>query len=150
MKEEYNKLKKKYDLPDFSELNENFNLEEIEQEKFLLKSISRRMCEKIGVFSNLMEEELHPEGKLSTLHESSQLEDEDKKTILKIYRQLIFREREFLSLEINYEEEKYALFVKELFIEWNSLKPPIKDLLEKIKTFWSHDKKIKLELSYFG
>lgn len=149
MKKEYDELKKKYQLPEFKELDADFQISSIEAKNFVLKEIVKKMTEKIEYFSTIFEEILSPE-RLSSLNESSMFNEQEKKKVLRIYRKLHFHYRQNTYLEINYEEKETADFIKEFFNEWQDLKPDIKLIVARIKNSWNSDKKSKLELSYFG
>ena len=149
MKKIYAEIKKKYELPEFENINKDFQISSIEEKDFLLKEISKKMTEKIELFSNILEEILNPE-RISSSHESSMFTDLEKKEILRVYRKLHLFQRENSCLEITYEEEENAKFIEKIFNEWQEIKPMLKKTLTKLKESWNHDKKSKLELSYFG
>ena len=50
IKEEYEKLKEKHNLPDFKEINNEFEITTIEKEEFLLREIRRKIYEKIELY----------------------------------------------------------------------------------------------------
>ena len=150
MKKEYEQLQKKHDLPTLNNMDKDFQISTIEAKKFLLKEIAKKMNEKIESYANLLEQILNPESGLSSLHESSMFNDEEKKEVLKIYRKLLFNHRKYSYLDITYEEEKTVNYIKELYEEWQTLKISLKKILVKIQNSWNKDKKTKLELSYFG
>ena len=60
MEEVYKKLQKKYALPNYKELNKNFEIAYIEDPFFLLRSIRRRIHEKIVFFAKVSEKILFP------------------------------------------------------------------------------------------
>lgn len=148
---EYKELKNKYDIPAYKDINKDFLISTIEEEEeFYSREIAKKMDEKIEFFANILEEILSPDTKLSSLHESNLFNENEKKDILRIYRKLIYNNRKYTFLEISYDEEQTAKYVKEFYEEWQDIKPELKKIFNRIKSSWTHDKKTKLELSYFG
>lgn len=150
MKKEYEALQKKYQLPPLKEMDKYFQISSIEAKQFLIKEIARKMNEKVESFATEMEEILSPEAKLSTLHESNAFTTDDKKEVLKIYRKLMFNQRTNAMLEISYDKQETAEHIIKLFNDWKAIYPSLKNIMAKIKNSWNRDKKMKLELSYFG
>ena len=108
------------------------------------------MNEKIEYFSIMLEEVLNPESRLGSLHESSVFNDEEKKDVMKVYKNLHLYYRKTSYLEVSYDEKETADYIKEFFKEWQDMKPGLKAMLNRIKDSWKTDKKSKLELGYFG
>ena len=57
VKETYQKLSKKYQLPPFAEIDTAFEISTIEYEEFLLREVRRKMVEKLDSFIKVLEEE---------------------------------------------------------------------------------------------
>ena len=73
---QYGELRKKYRLPEFKEMNYEFELSDLDETDFLIKAIA----EKLDFFAGLFEELLQPDGSnLSAMHESRVFEDDEKK-----------------------------------------------------------------------
>ena len=149
MEEEYSKLQKEHDLPKLELLDKYFQVSNIEEKKFLLKEITKKIHEKTHLFSSVLEDILSPE-MISSSYESSLFSDEEKKEILKLYKKLQFFNREYLMLEISYDEKNQVEFIKEVMTQWENTTLELKKIVSKMKHSWNNDKKTKLELGYFG
>ncbi|MEM4152504.1 MAG: hypothetical protein QXK80_00035 [Candidatus Pacearchaeota archaeon] len=152
IKKQYEPLKKKYKLPEFSKLNEEFEIEKIQEREtdFLLREIRRVMSEKIAAFLRFLEFFLNPQlAPLFILTSLKNLTPKEKDSIEKIYKELTNLELVSINLDINYNEEKEASFIKETLKKWQDLKPQLSEISEAILQIQkkSNDKKSK---SYFG
>ncbi len=152
LKKEYEKFRRKYKLPEFSLLNQEFEVEKIQEKEtdFLLREIRRAINDKIAAFLRFFELFLNPQNApvfiLSILRT---LTHRDKEIIEKIYHELVNSELSSISLDIVYDERKEADFIKRISKRWQDLKPDLKDfihIIEKIKT----KEKAKKKRSYFG
>ena len=64
-------MKKKYKLPEFSELNRELEASSIEETDFLLRAIARKASEKLEFYASLLEEALQPDtSNLYSMHEA--------------------------------------------------------------------------------
>ncbi|MCX8194245.1 MAG: hypothetical protein N3G19_02705 [Candidatus Pacearchaeota archaeon] len=152
IKKQYEPLKKKYKLPEFSKLNEEFEIEKIQEKEtdFLLREIRRIMGDKIIAFLRFLEFFLNPQiAPLFVLTSIKNLTQKEKDSIEKIYKELANIELASVNLDINYEENKEAQFIKEILKKWQELKPQLQEVSEAILQIQkkSGEKKNK---SYFG
>ncbi len=146
----YSELGKKYDLPSFKELNENFEIEKIERHsETLLRAIRKVMMEKIlsslGFVEMLLNPMNAPRMYLSYIRSIGQ---EDRECIDKIYSS--FSEVSVLALdaEIDYSEKTEAELIKKILVTWKKAQPEFRKILTKMKI--PSNSKAKKERSYFG
>ena len=130
VKEEYKKLEKKYDLPSFSDLNKDFNVErtaEVETD-FLLREMRRFISDKVSNYLRFVESLLNPQaGSLFIFSIIKTLNMDDKKLLEKVYKEIIEIEIKIIEVDVEYNEEKEAEFIKETYRKWQAIK---KDILE--------------------
>lgn len=150
VEKQYNALKKKYSLPDFKDIDSEFDVSSIDQTTFLLRRICEKINEKIGNFIKILEELLQPEGSIKSLYELRYLDDNDKKNAYFLYKKLMIRSIDFLSLSLTSNEKAHAEFIKNKFNEWENIKEDLKPLLEKMKKSWEIETDIKEDLQYLG
>ena len=68
---QYNELKKKFRLPEFNDINHEFELSDLEQTSFLLRETIRRIAEKLDFYTAVLEGVLQPDASsLHTMHET--------------------------------------------------------------------------------
>src|SRR3989344_7570437 len=108
LKDEYEKLKKKHKLPNYEELDNEFELlyvAKLEEIKFPLRFIRRRINDKIAWFCNMLQNIIQPNpGSLISLEESKFFSDEDRKKMIVLLKELMHMERESVLLDIEYDE----------------------------------------------
>ncbi len=117
LKKEYGELRKKYNLPDFFELNKLFDIEDVDAETdFLLRKIRRIVSERIAGYLRFVEVVLNPSnGPMFFFKMIKKLEEEDRKNLLEVSDILGKFEVEVLILDIDYSEENEAEFVNNVF-----------------------------------
>ncbi|MFH1071827.1 MAG: hypothetical protein V1743_00180 [Nanoarchaeota archaeon] len=150
MKEKFNKLREKYSLPSFEELNDNFDIAQIEKEEALLKQVMTKMMEKVEGYAKLLEELIHPENSLAAMYECNIFNAAEKKKLFQLYKRLLYYSRSGLQAELTYEEKGCAEFIKTTYKEWMSLKKELNEFLEKMKNSWIMDLNNKMDSGYFG
>ncbi len=150
LKKSYEILKKKYNLPGFSELNDNFEIEKIRKgQETLLRTIRKAMMEKIINSIGFLETLVNPVNapRIYLVYIKSMSAD-DKKEIEKIYSSLSDLVIGSLGLEIDYSENGEAEMINRIFKDWNSIKPGFKKIVENMQKPASAS--ASKERSYFG
>ncbi len=152
LKKEYERFKDKYALPEFSELNKAFDIEEIDPEsEFLLRKIRRYISEKIGGYMRFIEILLNPSNApIFFFKLIKKLDNSDKEALTKMYEELGNIELETISLDLEYNEKKEALFIKKLHDIFNQeIKKDLLKILKKLEN-GEDSKKKDNNGSYFG
>jgi len=150
-KEEYNKLKKTYNLPDFENLNIDFHIDDIEELSYIfLQKIRIKITEKIDFYKEIMSTIVQPETNLRDLYEAKYVNDNTKETAYTLFKELMLIIRNSNLVSINNGEEENAKFIIDSYNSYVKLKPSIKTHVAKLKTAWEKDTDIKNDLSYFG
>ena len=151
LKEKYEKLKIKYDLPEFTELNKLFEIEEIDAEtEFLLKKIRRAISEKIIEYLRFIDIILNPSNApIFFFKLIKKLNGNDRDSLTKIYEKLEKFEIRAIALDIEYSEKDESEFIKDILKTFDSkLKKDFLMIIEKLKSEEESSKKING--SYFG
>lgn len=152
IKKQYEPFKKKYKLPEFSKLNEEFEIEKIQEKEtdFLLREIRRTISDKVAAFLRFFELFLNPQtAPLFVLTSLKNLTTKEKEMIENLYKELVTLELVSVSLDIKYDESKEARFILESMKKWQKMKTDIQEITNSIINFQnkSIEKKGK---SYFG
>jgi len=151
LKEQYTKFKEQYQLPEFTELNKQFDIEEIDIEtEFLLRKIRRTIAEKIAGYLRFIEIILNPQNTPLFLFKLiKKLESQDKEDLNKLYEKLGAFEIELVSLDLDYDEKKEADFIIQCSNLFNKeIKTNLLALTEKMSN--GHDNSKPSNGSYFG
>ncbi len=149
-KKQYEQLARKYKLPSFQELNEDFEIDKIDKEiECHLRIIRKVMMEKIVNSLSFLELLTNPvNAPRIYLAYIRTMSVEDKKVIDELYSTLGKLSLQSLDLEIDYSEKKEAEMVKMIYETWNSLKPRFRKILANVKN--PNNISVKKERTYFG
>jgi hypothetical protein len=152
LKEDYFILEKKYALPSFHNLNQEFEIEDLAETEtdFLLRGIRKAILEKIGFFSKFIEILVNP-GEGSSLFAFSiakTLSQEDRKKLVEIYERISKFQLDSIKRDLSYLEVEEADFIKKIYFFWEEAKKILLSTLEVINSNWDNKSK-KSEKSYF-
>ncbi len=150
IKKQYLELAKKYKLPHYSILNNEFEISLIEHPDFLLREIRRKIAEKLDYYARTLEELLSAEPTLNSLHECKNLSDEKKKKVYLVHRTLMTMVRSSAEVGITNSEEENSAFIKNALEQWSKIKHALKDVIIMMKDSWKEEASEKEELGYFG
>jgi len=150
IRKKYEELKKKYSLPDFEELNKEFEILTIEHEDFLLREIRKNIISKITSVCESFENLLTPDNTVVSIYEYKAFNDAEREEIFKLYKRLKVLEKLSLELSLNHDEKKDAEFINEFFSSWESIKNKIIKIIRKMRDFWEKESTKKDNEEYFG
>lgn len=135
LKEIYNEFKKKYNLPDYDLLYEDFEIEkkDYENEKFILRNIRRVIGEKIESYKHLFEVLINPSSPPIYIYTFlKNLDLKQKQEIKDLYTFLSRNQVKLIQLDTIYNEDEEARFIETFFEKWQSIKKDIYAILESI------------------
>lgn len=151
IKKNYQKLAKKYKLPNYVEIDLGFEISTIDKEKFLLREVRRRMLDKIDGIKDILESIIQPDTNIfSSIYESRIFNDEEKKKIYNIYKNLMILTRTATIVNLRADEKEEAKFIYDAFNEWQKLKSELILYIEKIKNNWKKETSVEEDLAYLG
>ena len=146
----YDKEKKKFNLPDYDNLDFEFEISNIEEGYFIIREIRRKISDKLETFIKLLEDVLQPETTVANLHECNFFDEEEKEKIFKLYSKLMRLNRKSLCLGLNPDDKEEAEFISNVFSEWESIKKDVTHVLTKMKESWEKEAEAKENPQYFG
>ena len=144
-------LRKKYKLPDFKELDLDFEISAIEESNFPARSAIGKISEKIDFYSALLSELMQPDAaNIYSMHETRFFDEEEKKSVYNLYCKLMGFNRKCIELSLKNSEKEDAEFISGFFEEWKSIKKELAGIVSKMGDSWSKETDVKEELEYFG
>jgi hypothetical protein len=152
LKKDYEKLQKKYNLPNFNELNEDFQIEKIAevQTDFLVREIRKFMADKLSNYLRFIETLLHPvNAPMFVFSMIKSIGAEEKKKLTEVYNKLVKSEVRLIELDIEFAEEKEVDFIKEFYGVWQEIKKDILEVIKGIKKKWDDKSEVNSK-GYFG
>jgi large-conductance mechanosensitive channel len=152
IKKKYQNLQKKYILPDFEKLNEDFQIERVAESEtdFLIREIRKSVGDKIINYLKFIESLLNPVNVPMFIFSVIKLIDsEEKKKLSEIYNNLMKKEIKFIELDLEFDEKKEAEFIKESYDSWQGIKKDILKIIENINQRWDNKSEVNNK-GYFG
>lgn len=152
VKEEYYKLKKKYSfLPNFTELNNEFEITTIENTDFLLREIRRKMGEKFSIFMDRLARTLQPETiSISEFYEFRCFTTDEKTELFALFKELRFQYRHFMNLDLMINDKKEAEAIRDALKFWQSFRKKLLPFFETLEQCWKKEYEEKEILEYLG
>jgi len=152
LKEDYKQIQAKYNLPEFDELNDDFNIEklsEIETES-LVREIRRMIADRFYNYLRFVESILNPVNSPMFIFSIVKiLTIKEKEKLTEIYKKLAKKEIDLIELDVKFDEQKEITFIKESYKIWQDIKEDMLDIIEVIKQNWDN-KLDKNNKGYFG
>jgi len=149
IKEKYQELSKKYKLPSFNDIDNEFEISTIEEDAFLLREIRRKIAERIECYTDILENVLNPES-LTNMLEARIFDDNERNEIFKINQKLMFLSRLSVEISIGEDDKKSSDYINQVFSEWDGIKKQYLKFIRKIKDSWTKETDGKEELKYMG
>ena len=152
LKKEYEKFRKKYGLPKFKDMNQDFEIEKLQgrESEFLLREIRRCMIEKNVSYFKVIEMFMNPSNApLIFLALIKNMNHIERKLLEELYYKLGKNEILSLKLDNQSDEKEEAKFIKRFFKEWQGIKNKFGEILTCIEKSWEK-KAEKKEKGYLG
>ena len=151
IEKQYNELRKKCKLPEFKEIDLEFEISDLEETSFLLRGIIRRIAERLDFYTTMLEEILQPDtAKLYAMHESRVFEEDDKKKMFDFYRKLMILNRRSVEVSLENNDKEEASFINDFMDEWEKIKSELLFYVRKIRDSWKAETEIKEDVGYLG
>jgi hypothetical protein len=152
LKKDYSELQKKYGLPSFREMNEDFHIEKIAESEteLLIKEIRRFIGDRIMGYMRFVENLLNPVNvPMFVFSIVKLLDSDDKKALQEVYKKMMEMEISFIELDLKFDENKEAEFVKDYYNKWQEMKEDLFKIISKINK--KRDNKSEAgDKGYFG
>ncbi len=151
IEKQYSELRKRVNLPEFRELDSEFEISDLEDTNFLLRAVIRRIAEKLDFYSTMLEEILQPDtSNLYAMHETRFFDEEEKKRMYDLYSRLMDFNRMSIEVSLKHSEKDESEFVSRFFSEWKSLKQELLGYVKAMRESWKKQTDIKEDLQYLG
>ena len=152
IEKQYSELRKKHKLPEFREIDFEFEVSDLEDTNFPLRAIMRRMAEKLDFYTTMLEEVLQPDtSNLYAMHEMKFFENEEKNQMYGTYTKLMSLNRQSIEVSLERNEKDEAVFISNAFGEWKNLKAELLKFVKKMRASWkAEETSIKEDLGYLG
>ena len=149
---EYVKIEKKFQLPEFAKLIEDFDVDKIAEKEggILIRDVRRTINDKLSAYLHLFETLMNPSSPpIFVLTFLKNLTDDNRKLIKEIYKNLSKIQLSNMKLDTIFDEKKEAEFIKNSFNEWQPMKKKVYSLFGDFEQEFEKNSESK-EKSYFG
>lgn len=150
LKKKYESFSKKYSLPAFDKVNQDFEIGKIDHDTgLILKTVRKVMMEKVVNSLGLVEMLLNPvNAPRMYMPFIRSITTDDKKNIDALYASLTVLSMKTIEREMIYDEKAEAELIKDIVKRWDENRPRFIALFDKMK----NPPKVnsKKERSYFG
>jgi len=151
IEKDYNKLCKKFKLPKFKEIDEEFEISILENSNFLIKNILRKIAEKQEFYIEVIGNLVHPDASsISSMYEIRFFTDDEKNDMYNLFKSMMKSNRNILELILNNNESEQVKFLNDFFNDWINIKKDITIYITKMKESWGKESTIEEDLGYFG
>jgi len=151
--EMYKRIAQQHNLPDFSFLNENFEVElsEISEEDLIIRAVRKQIVEKISYHIRTLEAFLNPSNApLFVMNMLKGFGQAEQEVVKSLYDKLGDFEIDSFGLEIEYNEKKEIEFIKAVCDDWKSIVLDLYRIHGTMKKSANREAPKKNHKSYFG
>lgn len=152
MEKAYELLKKEHGiLPEFEHIDKEFEISTIDDSKFLLRKIKKKMADRIVPVLDILEQILSPDASSFTdLYEFKCFTDGEKKQAFELFQTLMQQYRLLLETDILGDDEKDVQAIRSFYDKWKQQKKTAAGFVKKIRQCWEKDIEAKEILEYLG
>lgn len=151
-KKEYLKLEKKYSLPSFEKLNQDFQIEKVAEAEtdYPIREIRKFIADKFSNYLRFIETLLNPVNvPMFVFYFVKSINPENKKKLSSAHKKLAKAELSLVEVDIKFSEKEEAKFIKENYEMWQGIKEDILEVVNSLKDNWENDIKPN-DKGYFG
>ena len=152
LKEDYKIFQEKYLLPNFDELNKDFQIEKIAETEtdFILKEIRKYVTDKLFNYLRFIESLINPtNAPMFVFAIAKTLGVSEKEKLAEVYKKITKIEIDFIKLDLDYSEEKEANSIKNYLQLWEEIKKELSEIILVIENNLDNKNEENMK-GYFG
>ena len=141
LKEKYKEIKEKYNFPSFDELNREFQIEKASEceSDYLIREIRKFVADKFSNYLRFIETILHPmNAPMFVFSIIKSISVEEKNKLTEAYKELAKYEVKVIKLDVSFNEEMEAEFIRESYKAWQKIKENILSVIEIMEKNWDN------------
>lgn len=152
LKSDYEIIREKYGLANFDEMNNDFCLEKLAgvETECLIREVRKLVIDKFANYLRFVETFLQPtNAPMFVLSTIKLITNEEKKKLIEIYGELAKSEMKAVRLDLEFNEEKEAEFIRDSFGLWQKMKSDLIAFVKRLEDNWDN-KPEQNGRNYFG
>jgi hypothetical protein len=141
LKEKYDSLQRKYNLPLFEKLNEEFQIEKVAEYEtdFVLKEIRETITGKFLNYLRFIESLINPtNGPMFMFAVIKTLGAKEKEKLTELYKKIAKIDVDLVELDLAYSEKNEAESIKKYYEMWQEIKKGLLEVVDVIKKNWDN------------
>jgi hypothetical protein len=153
IEEAYRELTKKYKLPSYSLMNNEFEISTIDSPDFLLRNIRLKTQEKLEFAIKLLSSVFQPEQNPVDLQECTLFNEDHKKNMYVLFKNLMVFVRTANMLSFSSTEKQESEYLTNFFTEWtkkHGFREQLTNLLHVLRDSWGDAEQKSANLEYLG
>jgi hypothetical protein len=149
LKENYEKLRKKYNLPEFDKLDDEFEIRKIDHDSNLVREIARHIISKLISICEYLDPILNPHESLRSSVEANAFTEEEIEDMVKFYKE-IWHNIHLCANASFVSDDEESKCISNMLVKWPKLKNKIKYFSDKLVMTWSQTEKDDATTHYTG
>ena len=152
LKLDYEKLRRKYDLPSFKDMNEDFSIERVAEVEtdLLMREIRKMVADRLYNYLRFIEGILNPtNAPMFVFSIIKALGKEEKDKFSEMYKKLAKMEIVLFEIDVDFSEEKESEFIKDSYNLWQEIKKEAIEIIGVVKKNWDNKSEVRGK-DYFG
>jgi hypothetical protein len=151
VKEAYDVVKKKFNLPSFEEVDAVLDIIGLEHEHSVLREIRHRVHDRLDFAMAIADTVVQPDpNNVRSMMESSYFTNDEKNAAIRLSQHVMVLWRAWTEAELLNEERSDAELLKLIIAEWSGLKSTLLPFVQKMKKSWKSVESHKNDLGYLG
>jgi len=148
---EYEKLKKRFGLPSFHDMDGFFSISAIHEEEMSLEAVKKMVVEKISVYADFLGGILQPDtNSIADMHECKFFSEDDKAEVFRVYGKLASLLRYGLEVDLSADQKLVGEFICKSYDKISKYKEPIIGFIKKAREAWQNNDTTKEDIGYLG
>lgn len=151
IQKEYEKLKSKFDLPDFKVLDNEFEISAIEKPVFLLRNIRRKIFERLGTVAEFLDPLFQPNmASAVNMQEYKCISDSERIKLFGILQKIMILYNEIRDAGLACDEKEDARAIKITIKDWPEIRKELRPFIQRLISCWKKSSEPKEITGYFG
>lgn len=151
VKEVYDGLRKKFNLPAFEEVDAVLDVSAVEHEHAVLRDIRHRIHDRLDFAMAIADTVVQPDpNNVRAMMESSYFGEAEKSAAMKVGQHVMVLWRAWTEAELLNDDRSDAELLKQVVSEWPAVKQALLPFVQKMRKSWKSAESRPADLGYLG
>jgi len=141
IKEDYEEIRKKFSLPNFEDLDNEFEIRKIDEDGFILREVKRAIIARLQNLAHFFLPVLNPQPHdVHSLVEMGIFNKKEKEKLFKFYKKILYLIHKGVMMNLKTDKDT-ANFIKDVWKDWPALKAECEKYMKEVTQEWLKEKK---------